>query len=673
MTIEQKVDLDQLSINTIRTLSIDAIEKVGSGHPGMPMGAAPMAYTLWTKFMNYNPSNPNWFNRDRFTLSAGHGSMLLYSLLHLTGYNLSLEELKNFRQWESMTPGHPEFGHTPGVDATTGPLGQGIAMAVGMAMAERHLATTYNRGNFNVIDHYTYSICGDGDLMEGVSAEAASLAGHLKLGRLIVLYDSNNISLDGDLHMSFSESVQDRFEAYGWQVLRVDDGNDVNAIAQALVEAKENLNQPTLIEVKTTIGYGSPNKGGKSDSHGAPLGKEEVKLVKEHYHWDFEEEFYIPVEVKRYFKELLESSRKKEQAWNELFIKYEGTYPDLAKELKNAISGQLPYGWDAYIPRYQVGKDKLATRSSSGDVLNALAKTVPQLFGGSADLSSSNKTLLKGEGNFSAENYSGRNIWFGVREFAMGAAVNGMALHGGLKVFGATFFVFSDYLRPAIRLSALMKLPVTYVFTHDSIAVGEDGPTHEPIEHLASLRSMPGLSTIRPADGNETAAAWKLALESKYEPTALVLSRQDLPTLVDLETAYEGVTRGAYVISKANNVDGLLLASGSEVSLAIKAQKALEVEGINVSVISMPSWDRFEKQSMAYKESILPKNVKVRLAIEMGASLGWHKYVGDHGYVLGIDQFGASAPGDIIVKEYGFTVQNIINQFKILFKESDTY
>jgi transketolase len=665
--IEEKVKVDQLAINTIRTLSIDAIEKVNSGHPGMPMGAAPMAYILWSKFMNYNPSNPNWFNRDRFTLSAGHGSMLLYSLLHLTGYDLSLDDLKNFRQWGSKTPGHPEYGHTPGVDATTGPLGQGISMAVGMAMAERHLASTYNRDNLNVIDHYTYSICGDGDLMEGVSAEAASLAGHLKLGRLIVLYDSNDISLDGDLHMSFSENAADRFKAYGWQVLRVEDGNDLNAVAEALAEAKANEEQPTLIEVKTTIGYGSPNKGGKSASHGAPLGKEEIKLVKEHYNWNYEEDFYIPKEVKAHFTELKEASEQKERSWNTLFAQYEKTYPALAKELRQAITGELPEGWDADVPQYRLGEDKLATRSSSGEVLNALAKNVPQLFGGSADLSSSNKTLLKGEGDFSASDYSGRNIWFGVREFGMGAAVNGMALHGGVKVFGATFFVFSDYLRPAIRLSALMKLPVIYVFTHDSVAVGEDGPTHEPIEQLASLRAMPGLSTIRPAEGNETAAAWKLALESKNEPTALILTRQDLPTLVDSEKGYEGVKKGAYVISEAKeDAAGLLLASGSEVALAVDAQKALEKEGIYVSVVSMPSWDRFEKQTDAYKESVLPKYVKARLGIEMGASLGWSKYVGDNGDVLAIDQFGASAPGEKIIEEYGFTVENVISHFKKL-------
>ncbi|MCM3674848.1 transketolase [Peribacillus simplex] len=665
--IEEKVKVDQLAINTIRTLSIDAIEKVNSGHPGMPMGAAPMAYILWSKFMNYNPSNPNWFNRDRFTLSAGHGSMLLYSLLHLTGYDLSLDDLKNFRQWGSKTPGHPEFGHTPGVDATTGPLGQGIAMAVGMAMAERHLASTYNRDDLNVIDHYTYSICGDGDLMEGVSAEAASLAGHLKLGRLIVLYDSNDISLDGDLHMSFSENAADRFKAYGWQVLRVEDGNDLHEVAEALVKAKTNENQPTLIEVKTTIGYGSPNKGGKSASHGAPLGKDEIKLVKEHYNWNYEEDFYIPEEVKAHFTELKEASEQKEQSWNKLFTQYEKTYPALAKELLQSINAELPEGWDADIPQYSVGEDKLATRSSSGEVLNALAKNVPQLFGGSADLSSSNKTMLKGEGDFSRSNYGGRNIWFGVREFGMGAAVNGMALHGGVKVFGATFFVFSDYLRPAIRLSALMKLPVIYVFTHDSVAVGEDGPTHEPIEQLSSLRAMPGLSTIRPADGNETAAAWKLALESKDEPTVLVLTRQDLPTLVNPEKGYEGVKKGAYVISEAkNDLDGLLLASGSEVPLAVDAQKALEKEGIFVSVVSMPSWDRFEKQTDEYKESVLPKEVKTRLGIEMGASLGWSKYVGDNGHVLTIDQFGASAPGEKIIEEYGFTVENVISHFKKL-------
>ncbi|WP_399209659.1 transketolase [Sutcliffiella horikoshii] len=659
--------MDQLSIHTIRTLSIDAIEHVGSGHPGMPMGAAPMAYTLWTKFMNYNPSNPNWFNRDRFVLSAGHGSMLLYSLLHLTGFDISIDDLKNFRQWGSKTPGHPEYGHTPGVDATTGPLGQGVAMAVGMAMAERHLSSTYNRENFHLIDHFTYSICGDGDLMEGVSAEAASLAGHLKLGKLIVLYDSNDISLDGDLDKSFSENVENRFKAYDWQVIRVEDGNDLEEIAKAITKAKENTNQPTLIEVKTVIGYGSPNKGGKSASHGAPLGTDEIKLVKEHYGWNYSEDFHVPEEVKTAFAELKKSSELKEKFWNELFSEYEKAYPSLSEKLQSAINGELPKGWDTGIPSYKVGEDKLATRASGGEVLNALAENISQLFGGSADLASSNKTLLKGEGDFSSADYSGRNIWFGVREFGMGAAINGMALHGGLKIFGATFFVFSDYLRPAIRLSALMKLPVTYVFTHDSIAVGEDGPTHEPVEQLASLRSMPGLSTIRPADGNETVAAWKLAVSSISEPTALILTRQDLPTLADSEKAYEGVKRGAYVISPAKGeIKGLLLASGSEVSLAVEVQKKLEKEGIDVSVISMPSWDRFEKQPKSYQDNVIPKHIKARLGIEMGASFGWSKYVGDYGTVVTIDQFGASAPGGKLMEEYGFTVENVITRFKKL-------
>lgn len=668
--IKQMVNVDQLAIDTIRTLSIDAIEKSNSGHPGMPMGAAPMAYTLWAKFMNYNPANPKWFNRDRFVLSAGHGSMLLYSLLHLTGFDVSLEDLKSFRQWGSKTPGHPEYGHTPGVDATTGPLGQGIAMAVGMAMVERHLAAKYNREQLNPIDHYTYSICGDGDLMEGVSSEASSLAGHLKLGRLIVLYDSNDISLDGDLNLSFSESVLDRYQSYGWQVLRVENGNDLMELEEALKVAKANEEQPTLIEVKTTIGFGSPNKSGKSASHGSPLGKDEVKLVKENYDWAYDE-FYIPEEVKAHFENLKEMGKQKEQSWNELMVQYENSYPELAKELKEVMNDELPANWDADIPTYHVGRDKKATRASGGEVLNQLANNVSQLFGGSADLASSNKTLLKNKGNFSSSDYSGQNIWFGVREFGMAAILNGMALHGGVKSFGSTFFVFSDYLRPAVRLSSLMGLPVTYVLTHDSIAVGEDGPTHEPVEQLASFRAMPGVSVIRPADGNETIAAWKLALQSNDTPTILVLSRQDLPTLVDHKTAFEGVQKGAYVISEANgNAGGLLLATGSEVSLAVEAQQALEEEGIYVSVVSMPSWDRFEQQTKEYQEKVLPKHLTLRLGIEMGASQGWHKFLGNHGKIIGIDRFGASAPGDIVMKEYGFTAGNVVASFKKLLADA---
>ena len=670
--VKVKNSLEQLAINTIRTLSIDAIEKANSGHPGMPMGAAPMAYTLWAKEMNHNPANPNWFNRDRFVLSAGHGSMLLYSLLHLFGYDVTINDLKNFRQWGSRTPGHPEFGHTPGVEATTGPLGQGVAMAVGMAMAERHLAETYNKDHFNIVDHYTYSICGDGDLMEGVSAEAASLAGHLKLGRLVVLYDSNDISLDGDLHLSFSESIEDRFKSYGWQVIRVEDGNDIESIQKAIQEAKSDKERPTLIEVKTTIGFGSPNKSGKSASHGAPLGADETKLTKASYQWSVTEPFFVPEEVADHFKQFSEEGQQKEAAWNDLFGSYKKEYPELAKQFEAALKGELPDNWEDALPEFQAGEG-LATRDSSGKTLNAAAEAIPQLIGGSADLAGSNKTLLSFEKNYGLDGYDARNIWFGVREFAMGAAMNGMALHGGVKVFGATFFVFSDYLRPAIRLAALMKLPVTYVFTHDSIAVGEDGPTHEPIEHLASLRVMPGLSIIRPADAKETVAAWRLALESTDMPTALVLTRQGLPTLdIEKGEAYEGVKKGAYIVSKAKEeAEGLLLASGSEVSLAITAQKELEKEGIFVSVVSMPSWDRFEKQSVEYRESILPSHLKARLAIELGASLGWREYIGDHGDKITIDHFGASAPANKLFEEYGFTTENVVKKFKALLNKTN--
>lgn len=664
--------IDELSIDSIRTLSIDAIEKANSGHPGMPMGAAPMAYTLWTKYMNHNPKNPEWFNRDRFVLSAGHGSMLLYSLLHLSGYGLTIDDIKEFRQWGSKTPGHPEYKHTVGVEATTGPLGQGIAMAVGMAMAERHLSETYNRDEYEVVNHFTYSICGDGDLMEGVSAEASSLAGHLKLGRLVVLYDSNDISLDGDLHQSFSESVEERYKAYGWQYIRVNDGNDIVELSKAIEEAQSDLNRPTIIEVKTVIGYGSPNRAGKSDAHGMPLGAEELKLTKEAYKWTFEEDFHVPDEVYSHFEEsCIEAGNSKEEKWNTLFKSYQENYPELAKELQAAIANELPEGWDKDIPVYEEGKS-LASRASSGEVLNGIAKNLPSFFGGSADLAGSNKTMIKNTEDFLPGQYQGRNIWFGVREFAMGAALNGMALHGGLKVYGGTFFVFSDYLRPAIRLSALMQVPVTYVFTHDSIAVGEDGPTHEPVEQLASLRAMHGLSVVRPADGNETAAAWKLAIESTDTPSCLVLTRQNLPTLPGTaEKAYEGVSKGAYIVSPSGKdvADALLLASGSEVSLAVSAQKALANEGIDVSVVSMPAWDRFEKQSQEYKDSVIPPMVTKRLGIEMAASFGWHKYVGNDGEVLAIDQYGASAPGEKVMAEYGFTTENVVSRVKALLQK----
>ncbi|GIO26245.1 transketolase [Ornithinibacillus bavariensis] len=662
--------VEQLSINTIRTLAIDAIEKANSGHPGLPMGAAPMTYTLWTDFMNHNPKNSKWFNRDRFVLSAGHGSMLLYGMLHLSGYDVTIEDIKEFRQWGSRTPGHPEVHHTDGVEATTGPLGQGIAMSVGMALAEAHLAAKYNRDNLNIVDHYTYALISDGDLMEGISHEAASLAGHLKLGKLIALYDSNDISLDGELNRAFSDNTEERFKAYGWQVIRVEDGNDITQIRSAIKAAKENTEQPTLIEIKTVIGYGSPNKSASAASHGSPLGKDEVVLTKEFYQWGHDD-FHVPEEVYADFKEkIVVKGEQLEEEWNRLFAAYKEKYPQEAREFELAMKGELPEGWLNNLPVYEPGKS-IATRSSSGEVLNAIATAVPYFLGGSADLAGSNKTTIKDEDDLSRNNYAGRNIWFGVREHAMGAALNGMALHGGLKVFGGTFFVFSDYLRPAIRLSAIMKMPVTYVFTHDSIAVGEDGPTHEPIEQLASLRALPNLSVIRPADGNETQAAWRLAVESTDRPTILVLTRQDLPTLVGTkEKAYEGVKRGAYILSDSekDTPDAILIASGSEVQLAVEAQKELRKDNIDVRVVSMASWDLFDAQDESYKETVLPKSVKSRVAIEMGSPLGWERYVGLDGKVMGIDTFGASANGEKLIEEYGFTVDNVVKQVKSLSK-----
>lgn len=661
--------IEQLSINTLRTLAIDAIEKANSGHPGLPMGAAPMAYTLWTDFMNHNPKHSKWFNRDRFVLSAGHGSMLLYGLLHLSGYDVTIDDIKNFRQWGSRTPGHPEVHDTDGVEATTGPLGQGIAMAVGMAMAEAHLAATYNKPDISIIDHYTYALVSDGDLMEGISHEAASLAGHLGLGKLIALYDSNDISLDGELDRSFSENTEKRFEAYGWQVLRVEDGNDLTELRTAIQKAKDNQDQPTLIEVKTIIGYGSPNKSDSSASHGAPLGTDEVTLTKEYYKWTYEE-FAVPDEVYADFNEkIVQKGERLEKEWNEQLTAYQEAYPDEANELQRAMKGELPVDWDANLPVYEPGEDHLATRAASGEVLNGIAQSIPYFFGGSADLAGSNKTYIENGDDFTRANYAGRNIWFGVREFAMAAALNGMALHGGVKVYAGTFFVFSDYLRPAVRLSALMKMPVTYVFTHDSIAVGEDGPTHEPIEQLPALRAMPNVSVIRPADGNETQAAWRLALESTTTPTALVLTRQNLPTLKGTkEKAYEGVKRGAYVVREEvkEMPDALLLATGSEVQLAIAAGEELQKEGIDVRVVSMPAWDRFEEQDKDYKQAILPPEVTKRVAIEMASPFGWERYVGDDGIVMGITTFGASAPGDRVVKEYGFTVEEVVKNVKSL-------
>ncbi|MEK3662131.1 transketolase [Paenibacillus sp. FSL F4-0236] len=669
---EENSTVDNLSITTIRTLAIDAIEKANSGHPGMPMGSAPMGYQLFAKTMKHNPDHPTWVNRDRFVLSAGHGSMLLYSLLHLSGYDLPMEELKNFRQWGSLTPGHPEVGHTAGVDATTGPLGQGIGMAVGMAMAEAQLGATYNKDEHKVVDHYTYAICGDGDLMEGISSESASLAGHLKLGKLVVLYDSNDISLDGKLNLSFSENVAQRFDAYGWQVLRVEDGNDLPAIAKAITEAQAETSKPTLIEVKTVIGYGSPNKqgkGGHGGTHGSPLGAEEAKLTKDFYKWVYEEDFYVPDEVRAHFAEVKKNGIAANKAWDDKFAAYKKAYPELAAQFETVINGDLPEGWDANLPTYTTEDKAVSTRVASGSALNGLTAGVPQLVGGSADLESSTMTHLNGLTSFTPESYDGRNIYFGVREFGMAAAMNGIALHTGLKVFGGTFFVFTDYLRPAIRLASIMKLPVTYVLTHDSIAVGEDGPTHEPIEQLASLRIIPGLTVIRPADANETSAAWAYAMENKENPVALVLTRQNLPILAGtVDGVRENIKRGGYVVSDSKNgtPQAQLIATGSEVQLAVKAQAALAEEGIDVRVISLPSWDLFEKQDKEYRDSVILPGVKARLAIEMAQTFGWERYTGDQGDILGITTFGASAPGDRVMKEYGFTVENVVSRVKAL-------
>jgi transketolase len=670
MTVTNK-SIEQLAVDTIRTLSIDAIEKAKSGHPGMPMGAAPMAYELWTKFMNHNPDNPQWVNRDRFVLSAGHGSMLLYSMLHLSGYDLPMEELQNFRMWGSKTPGHPEVGHTAGVDATTGPLGQGFGMAVGMALAEAHLAATYNKEGFNVVDHYTYVICGDGDLMEGISSEAASLAGHYKLGKLVVLYDSNDISLDGELNLSFSESTKSRFEGYGWQYLRVEDGNDLKEINQALQAAKSD-DRPTIIEVKTVIGFGSPNKAGKgghAGPHGSPLGADEVALTKKAYGWDENQHFYVPEEVRAHFATIKDQGKNANAAWEKLFAEYSKAHPELAKQFELAFSGKLPEGWDKDIPSYTPEDKGMGTRNASGIVLNAIAKNVPYLVGGSADLESSTMTHMKGLGVVTAQDYTGQNIYFGVREFGMAAAVNGMLLHGGVKVFCGTFFVFSDYLRPAVRLASIMNVPAIYVLTHDSIGVGEDGPTHEPIEQLAALRVIPGVTVLRPADANETAAAWKYAVENQSGPVAMVYTRQAVPNLPGTkELAGDKVKLGAYVLSDAPNgkPQAQIIATGSEVSLAVAAQAKLAEEGIAVRVVSMPSMELFEKQPKSYKDSVILPDVKARLAVEMASSFGWDRYVGDQGSVLGIDRFGASAPGPVVIREYGFTVENVVAKVKEL-------
>lgn len=657
---------DQLAIDTIRALSIDAIEKANSGHPGLPMGAAPMAYTLWTRHLNFNPQSKDFFNRDRFILSAGHGSALLYSLLHVSG-SLELEELKQFRQWGSKTPGHPEYRHTDGVEVTTGPLGQGFAMSVGMALAESHLAGKFNKDQFDIVNHYTYVLASDGDLMEGISHEAASFAGHNQLDKLIVLYDSNDISLDGDLDKSFSEDTKQRFEAYGWNYILVENGNDLDEIDNAITQAKSQQG-PTIIEVKTIIGFGSPNKAGSNGVHGAPLGEEERALTFQEYGLDPEKRFNVPEDVYEIFKStMLKRANENEEAWNNMLKNYSEAYPELAEEFKLAMSGKLPNNYADALPEYDLNHSG-ASRADSGEIIQKLSEFVPSFFGGSADLAGSNKSNVKEAKDYNKDTPEGKNVWFGVREFAMGAAINGMAAHGGLHPYAATFFVFSDYLKPALRLSSIMGLNSTFIFTHDSIAVGEDGPTHEPIEQLAGLRAIPNMNVIRPADGNETRVAWEVALESEQTPTSLVLTRQNLPTLdVDKQTVENGVRKGAYIVFETEQqLEYLLLASGSEVNLAVEAAKELEQQGKGVRVISMPNWYAFEQQSSEYKESILPSDVTKRIAIEMASPLGWHKYVGIEGKVIGINSFGASAPGDLVVEKYGFTKENILKQVRSL-------
>lgn len=630
------------------------------------MGAAPMAYTLWTRHLNFNPQSKDFFNRDRFILSAGHGSALLYSLLHVSG-SLELEELKQFRQWGSKTPGHPEYRHTDGVEVTTGPLGQGFAMSVGMALAESHLAGKFNRDQFDIVDHYTYVLASDGDLMEGISHEAASFAGHNQLDKLIVLYDSNDISLDGDLDKSFSEDTKLRFEAYGWNYILVENGNDLDEIDNAITQAKSQQG-PTIIEVKTIIGFGSPNKAGSNGVHGAPLGEEERALTFKEYGLDPEKRFNVPEDVYEIFKStMLKRANENEEAWNNMLKNYSEAYPELAEEFKLAMSGKLPNHYANALPEYDLNHSG-ASRADSGEIIQKLSEFVPSFFGGSADLAGSNKSNVKEAKDYNKDTPEGKNVWFGVREFAMGAAVNGMAAHGGLHPYAATFFVFSDYLKPALRLSSIMGLNSTFIFTHDSIAVGEDGPTHEPIEQLAGLRAIPNMNVIRPADGNETRVAWEVALESEQTPTSLVLTRQNLPTLdVDKQTVENGVRKGAYIVFETEQqLEYLLLASGSEVNLAVEAAKELEQQGKGVRVISMPNWYAFEQQSSDYKESILPSDVTKRVAIEMASPLGWHKYVGIEGKVIGINSFGASAPGDLVVEKYGFTKENILKQVRSL-------
>lgn len=653
--------LQERAINAIRFLSADAIQKAKSGHPGLPMGAAAMAYALWTRHLRFNPHNPEWWDRDRFVLSGGHGSMLLYSLLHLTGYDVSMEDLKNFRQWGSKTPGHPENHCTPGVEVTTGPLGQGFANCIGLAIAESHLAASFNKPNYNIVDHHIYAIVTDGDLMEGLSSEAASLAGHLKLGKIVMLYDDNHISIDGSTDITFTEDRGARFEAFGWHVQHVKDGNDVDAIDEAIKKAKKDP-RPSIIVCRTHIGFGMPNKQDTAKAHGEPPGDEELDGAKKNLDWSLEPRFFVPDDVREYYTKVGSTGIQVENDWNTKFEKYSKDNPELAAEFSRRMKGELTQDWDKGLPVFPTNDGGMATRAASGKVINALAQNLPELIGGSADLTPSNKTWIDGSPSFQPESPEGRNIHFGVREHAMGATVNGMAAHGGVIPYSATFLVFSDYMRPSIRLSALSNLGSIWVFTHDSIGVGEDGPTHQPIEHFAALRAIPKLIVLRPGDANEVTEAWKIAIARRDGPTLMALTRQKVPVL-DREkyNSASGTAMGAYVLADlGENPEIILLASGSEVGLIVKAAEQLHNDGISVRVVSFPSWELFEKQSQEYQDSVLLPEVKARLAVEAGVSQGWKRWIGDSGTTLCIDKFGASAPGNVLFEKYGFTVENVV-------------
>lgn len=664
-------NLVQKSINTVRVLSADAVQKANSGHPGTPMALAPLGHLLWSEVMHYNPLNPDWANRDRFVLSCGHACMLQYSYLYLTGYKVTLKDIENFRQLHSITAGHPEYGLTPGIEVTTGPLGQGFANGVGMAIAQQYMAERYNRPDFNIFDYKIYAICSDGDIMEGISAEAASLAGHLGLGNMIYFYDSNHITIEGNTDLAFDEDVAKRFEAYGWHVQDLPDINDLEALSEAIKNAQNETKRPSLIKVRSHIGYGSPNKHDSASAHGSPLGEDELRLVKENFGFDPEKNFDIPQEVLDFYNKAGKESSKNEDEWNELFKNYKKKYPDLAEEYESVISGKLPEGWEEKLPVFEPGED-VATRKASGKTLNAIAEYLPQLIGGSADLSPSTNTVLEAYQSFSATNRDGRNFHFGIREHAMGAILNGMALSNYLIPYGATFLIFSDYMRPPLRLAAIMKIRQIMVFTHDSIGLGEDGTTHQPVEQLIGLRSVPNMTVIRPADANETAQAWRVAIKHKDGPVAIALTRQEIPVIDQKKyTNANNLEKGAYILSDSEGEpDIILIASGSEVHLILKAQEELKKNKIEARVVSMPSWNLFDKQTSDYKETVLPKNIRKRLAVEAGSSIGWMKYTTDDGDVIGIDKFGESAPGEEVLKEYGFSVENVVKKATALFSKN---